>query len=87
MISENIANQLNRFETGIGPMTDRVLNNIVDKVTSGNFQEILTNKIADPIMHIINKKTQPYIFGALVLYIIVVILLIWIIYLLLSRRK
>lgn len=86
-MANSIVNQLNRIETGIGPMTDRILNNIVNKVTSGDFKELLTDKIADPIMIVINKKVQPYLYGALLLYVILIILLCFIIYLLLTRKR
>ena len=31
-----------RFETGIGPLTDKFLNSIFDKLTTENFKENLT---------------------------------------------
>lgn len=76
-----------KFETGIGPMTDRILNSVLDRVTSGNFKEKLTDKIVDPVMLSINNKIRPYVYTGIILYAILVILLIVIIYLLVKKNK
>ncbi len=77
----------NRFQTGMGPVTDKILGTILDRVTSGDFKEILTDKIVDPITEIINIKIKPYVYVSIGLYIIVIILLIIIIYLLLKKKN
>ena len=76
-----------RFETGIGPATDNILNHILDRLTTDGFKEKLTDKIVDPITDIINKKIKPYIRISIVLYAVVVILLLFIIYLLMNKRR
>lgn len=76
----------NRIETGIGPVTDRLLSTIVDRVTSGDFKEILADKIVYPITDIINRKIRPYVYISIVLYLIVIVLLIIIIVLLSKKR-
>lgn len=86
MSSDYISNIENRFETGIGPMTDRVLNMIVDRLTSGNFKEILTDKIVDPITTVVNDKIRPYIYISIILYLILVGLLLVIIYLQVKKK-
>ena len=75
-----------RFSTGIGPMTDRVLNTLLDRVSSGDFKEKLTDKIVDPITHIINEKVKPYIYVSVIMYFIVILLLIFIIYLIVRKH-
>jgi len=80
-------NHSNRFETGMGPMTDRILGTVLDKITSGDFREVLTDKIVDPVTEIINKKIKPYVYISLGLYTILVIFLIIIIYLLIKKKK
>ncbi|XWV25241.1 hypothetical protein QJ856_gp0531 [Tupanvirus deep ocean] len=77
----------NRFETGIGPVTDRLLGTLLDKLTGGDFKDILTDKIVDPITEIINRKVKPYVYISIGLYIIVIILLALIIYLLIKKKN
>ncbi|AGC01860.1 hypothetical protein H012_gp603 [Acanthamoeba polyphaga moumouvirus] len=74
-----------KFETGIGPMTDKILNSIFDRITTDGFREKLMDKIVDPITGIINEKIRPYIYLIIIMYIILVILLITIIYLLVKK--
>lgn len=76
-----------RFETGIGPMTDRLLNSAVDRLTSGDFRERLMDKIVDPTFSLINRKIQPYVYVSLIMYLFIIILLAFIIYLLFSNRS
>ena len=80
-------NEHNRIETGLGPLTDRVLNTILDKLSSDNFREQLSNRIVDPTLGIINRKIKPYIYTMIIAYAILVVLLIIIIWLLVKRRK
>src|SRR5207247_954958 len=76
-----------KFETGIGPTTDRILNSILDRLTTDNFKEKLTDKIVYPITHLINKKLKPYVYVSMTLYLILVVLLVFIIYLLLKNKS
>jgi len=76
----------NRFETGIGPFTDKVLGSIINKLTGEDFKEILSDNIVDPITVIVGKKIRPYVYATILLYLIVVLLLIFIIFLLLKRK-
>ena len=75
------------LQTGMGPLTDNLLNTVLDRVTSGDFRERLADKIVDPITDVINKKIQPYIYLAAGLYILLVILLLVIIYLLVKKNR
>lgn len=83
-INHNINNEL-KLETGIGPFTDGLLVSILDRITSGDFREILIDKIVDPITEIINKKIKPYVYISIVLYSVVIVLMIYIIFLLKKR--
>lgn len=76
-----------RFETGLGPATDRILNSILDKFATDNFKEKLTDKIVDPIAEIINQKIKPYVYISLGLYGIIVILLLLLIYITIKKNK
>lgn len=89
MESSNSPEYRNNFnlETGIGPMTDNILNTILDRVTTGDFKERLTDKIVSPVTNIINKKIQPYIYLAAGSYVLLLILLLIIIYMLMKNKK
>lgn len=76
-----------KFETGIGPMTDKILNSIIDKLSADNLKEKLTDKVVYPLTEIVNEKIRPYIYISLILYLVIIILLIAIIYLLARRKK
>jgi len=76
-----------KFNTGIGPITDRILNSILDRLATDSFREKLTDKIVDPITNIINQKIKPYVYISVTMYLIVIILLIVIIYLLVKKNK
>ena len=75
-----------RFETGIGPVTDNILNTILDRLSSDGFKEKLTDKIVDPVTTMINKKIKPYVKISIGLYSIVIVLLCIIIYLIMSKK-
>jgi len=75
------------FETGLGPVTDKLLNTIFEKITTKDFKEKIAEKIVDPVTEIINEKIQPYVYISMGLYIILIILLLVIIYLLLVRKR
>lgn len=87
MSNKSQADTKNRFESGIGPMTDRVLNTLLDKLTSNNFREKIAEKVLDPITAIINQRIQPYIYIMAALYGAIVILLIVIIVLLVIKHR
>jgi len=72
--------------TGMGPMTDKMIQSIVTKLTSTDFKERVTDKLLQPVLETMNRKLQPYFYTGIGLYIIVIILLIIILYLL-SKKK
>ena len=74
------------LETGIGPMTDKFLNSILNKLNTENFKGKLADRIVDPVTEAINRKIRPYIITAIILYCILLILLFVIIYLVVRRR-
>jgi len=74
-----------KIETGIGPITDKILNDILNRLTTDNFKEKLSAKIIEPLTTIINEKIQPYINISIGLYIIVIVLLLIIIYFLIRK--
>ena len=75
-----VTDLVRNIETGIGPMTDRFLSNIVNKLSNKNFQDMVSKKIVDPVMLVVVKKMQPYIYMVLLLYAILLFLIIYMIY-------
>ena len=76
-----------KFQTGIGPTTDKILNYIIEIVTADAFKEQITHKFFDPMTEMINSKVRPYIYMSIGLYALVIILLLIIIYFLITTRK
>lgn len=92
MNSKDLAGTLNyddglRFSTGIGPRVDKFLNGIIDKISTDEFRENLSNKIVGPITDIVNQKIKPYIYIGIGLYVILLVLLLIIIYMLYKKNK
>ena len=77
----------NKIETGIGPVTDRLLGTVIDRLANSDFREILTDKIVDPITEVVNRKIRPYIYAGVGLYTVLVVLLAIIIYLLMKKKN
>lgn len=75
-------NKTTDFESGFGPITDRILNNIYNFLTNKEFQDKVSDKLVNPLTQIINDKMRPYIYMSIVLYGIIIVLLITIIYML-----
>lgn len=81
-INEINYDKTNILETGIGPVTDRFINTAISRFTNGNFKEVVTEKVINPVSDIIYAKARPYIYISVGLYAIVILLLVIIIYLL-----
>jgi hypothetical protein len=75
-----------KIETGVGPMTDQILNTLVEKINSDMFKSTITSKILDPLTASVNEKIKPYVQISMGLYGVVVILMIIIIYLLVTKK-
>jgi len=70
---------LNEFTSGMGPMTDRLLNGILDAISKENFSQRFTQ--------IVNDRVQPYVYMGMFMYAVIVMLLLVIIYLLYVDKK
>jgi len=75
------------FETGMGPKTDRIINELINGFTIDNYRDKINDKFLDPITEIINQKTKPYVYLTYGLYSINIILLLVIIYILLNKKQ
>uniref|UniRef100_A0A6C0C9B4 Uncharacterized protein n=1 Tax=viral metagenome TaxID=1070528 RepID=A0A6C0C9B4_9ZZZZ len=69
----------NEFKSGMGPMTDRLLNGILDVISKENFSQRFTQ--------IVNDRVQPYVHIGMFMYAVVIVLLLVIIYLLYDKKK
>lgn len=76
-----------KIETGIGPITDKILGAVVDKINTNEFKEMISDKVVEPITVIVTKKIQPYIYLASFMYFVLFLMLALIIYLLMNKRK
>jgi len=74
------------FATGIGPVTDGVVNTVLEKFSSRDFKEMVSDRIVSPVTEMISNKLRPYIYMCGALYLLLVILLIVIIYLLINKK-
>lgn len=72
--------------TGMGPMTDKMINDLLNNCNNNIVKDLISNKLIDPITEIINRKTQPYIHFGIGLYVTVIILLCIIIYLQIVKK-
>lgn len=68
-----------RFETGLGPMTDRILNQVATTLSS--------DKVLEPLTSAAKKRVMPYVKIMGIMYIILIVLLLIIIYLLIMIKR
>jgi len=87
MDDDKNSNQNFNFQTGIGPVTDNILNAILDRFTTAQFQGKLLNKIVSPLTNVINEKIKPYVYISIGLYVFIVLLLFIIIFLVVRKKK
>lgn len=73
-----------KIQTGIGPMTDKLLANLIDKLNE-NKDKIYINAI-NPIIRDIKARIVPYAYVGFLMYIILIILLLFIIYILMIKK-
>lgn len=71
------------IQTGIGPMTDGIINYVLDKCKSDSVKQ----KFFDNIAETVNQKIQPYIYLGMAMYIIVIILLLLILLFVVKRHR
>jgi hypothetical protein len=85
-LKNGIDKKNSQFVTGMGPVTDKIINDIIQKLSADGVKDQLLYRCIDPVTEIINEKIQPYIYVSIGLYIIVIMLLLIIIYLLIVRK-
>ena len=59
----------------IGPITNTVINNVVDECNRDETQEQIKCKVIDPLISHIATKLQPYVIGVMCVFIILFILI------------
>jgi len=75
------------YRSGIGPMTDRIINSVLESINTQQFRQILKERMVNPTMEIVLEKMKPYIILSVVLYIIIIMFLLVIIFILCRKRK
>jgi hypothetical protein len=76
-----------KIETGMGPITDKIINEFINGISIDNYESRINDKVLDPITKLINKKMQPYMYLSGGLYIVIILLLLIIIYMLFTKKK
>lgn len=76
----------NKYKTGIGPITDHLVDECIKKFTSEEVKNEIISKLFDPILEDLTKKMEPYIYMISFLYSIILILIIIIIILMISKK-
>ena len=74
-----IAKQVPNIVTGIGPMTDKVLNSVIGNLSDGPIKDVMVSKLFKPLLDDVNQKLKPYIYFHIGMYLFTVILLVVII--------
>lgn len=75
------------FETGMGPMADKIWNTVLEKLSTSDVKRKLSRIVVDPITDVVKEKAKPYAYAGIFLYLVIVILLVVIIYLLIKKRQ
>lgn len=70
------------IETGIGPMTDNMLNVLIKKMNESGLKDSIECNIFEPTLEKIKNRFRPYLLLTVVLYLIIIVLLWYIIRLL-----
>jgi len=73
--------------TGLGPMTDKFLNNVFSQLDTEKLKTKLTDNFVDSMTDVVNQKIQPYVYVGIALYSVVIMLLCIIIYLVIIKKK
>ena len=81
-----IPNITANIETGMGPITDRMINELINGFAIDNYKDKINDKLVDPLTSIINRRMQPYVYLSGGLYIVIIVLLLIIIYVLITKK-
>lgn len=76
-----------KLETGIGPVTDKILNSVLASLQSDDLKKKISNIVIDPVTDVIVLKMKPYMYAVIGLYIFIILLLFIVIYLLIRKRR
>lgn len=71
----------------MGPVTDRMVNRMLNTVTGDSFQSQLTDRFVSPLTKIINQKVRPYLLIALFAYLLLLALVLYLIYLMCQLKS
>jgi hypothetical protein len=76
----------NNIKTGIGPITDNLINDCLKKLSSCEIKDKIVKNLLDPLFNDISGKLQPYLYLISALYAIILILIVIIIYLIITKK-
>lgn len=71
--------------TGLGPRTDRLVSYALEKALTDDVKNLITSKLIDPLTSYIYQMFKPYLIGACIAYLIIILILLYIVYLLRKR--
>lgn len=77
--------QLEPFQTGLGPLTDRWVNRFL--VGENGEEAIIVDKVINPMTGMVREYVMPYVYAGLVMYLIIVLLLVAVLYTLYRQRR
>lgn len=75
------------FQTGMGPITDRVINAVADKLSSEDVQKTLTTRVIEPITVVVQEKIRPYLYVGFIFYLVLLILVMVILFMVIRSYK
>ena len=73
--------------TGLGPRTDRLITNAVERMFQDDVKEMLVNRLVNPMTEYVHHTVKPYLIAAGIGYGVIIIMLGVIIYLLLRGKR
>ena len=75
-----------KIKTGIGPITDNILNECLKKLSTNEFKMSIIDMFLDPMFSNISNKIQPYLYMISLLYGVIIVLILIIIYLIVTKK-
>lgn len=74
------------LNTGFGPMTNKIINELIGSIDIDNHRDKIYDKVVDPLTGIVQKRMLPYLYFSAGLYILIIVLLLIIIYILHNKK-
>jgi uncharacterized membrane protein YukC len=75
------------IKTGVGPITDKFINDILNKCVTKETKQQLYSNVIEPYIIEVNTKMKKYMYIGLGMYGAIILLLIYIIYILWKGKR